>query len=243
MEYSYNGWLASRNPADFGGLEPLIVAGESFSPGVRRGDVHAVLMMVAQKLHERVEPVVKPEWHQADDWGYSYRLNRNANNLSCHASGTAFDYNATRHPNGRRGTFSAAQVREIRQILLEVNGCVRWGGDFSGVVDEMHFEILGSMQTVARIAGMLRNSIPAASTDRTLTAGMKNDGLVKRVQAWFHAMFPAYAGSLPATGNYLDQTVAVVKEFQARAGVTGPDADGRVIGPRTWAALRRYGWR
>lgn len=76
-----------------------------------------------------------------------------------------------------------------------------------------------------------------------LTYGMMNHPGVREVQAFLRRVFPSYAGTLPATGNYLDQTVAVVKEFQVRAGVTGPDADGRTIGPRTWAALARYGWK
>ena len=57
-EYSYNGWPASKNPADFGGLEKLVVAGESFMPGVRAGDVATVLRYVAEQMHRRVEPVV-----------------------------------------------------------------------------------------------------------------------------------------------------------------------------------------
>lgn len=159
-EYSYNGWLASRNASDFGGLEDLIIAGEFFAPGVRAGDVHTVLQYVAEQMHRRVEPVVKGGWHTADDWGYSYRTNRNANNLSCHASGTAIDYNATRHPNGVAGTFSAAQVSEIRKILAEVNNVVKWGGDFSGTKDEMHFEIRGNDQVVAAAVHRIRN-VPA----------------------------------------------------------------------------------
>ena len=162
-EYSYNGWLASANPKDFGGLQKLVVAGEDFAPGVRAGDVHTVLEYVAQQLHARVEPVHKPGWHEQDDWGYSYRKNRNANNLSCHASGTAIDFNATRHPNGKRHTFSVEQVAEIRRILAEVNNVVKWGGDFSGTADEMHFEISGTVTEVARAAEKIRGhgQVPA----------------------------------------------------------------------------------
>ena len=29
---SYNGWTASANPADFGGIAPLVIAGESSPP-------------------------------------------------------------------------------------------------------------------------------------------------------------------------------------------------------------------
>lgn len=156
METSYNGWTASANPADFGGLTKLIVAGEEFAPGVRAGDVHTVLEYVFQQMHARVEPVIAKGWHEADDWGFSYRTNRNANNLSCHASGTAGDYNATRHPNNKSGTFTPGQVVEIRKILAEVDNVVAWGGDFTGTKDEMHFEISGTVVAVKRVAERLR---------------------------------------------------------------------------------------
>lgn len=156
-EYSYNGWPASPDPDDFGGLEALVVAGEPFSPGVRAGDVATVLRYVAEQMHRRVEAVVAAGWHQADDWGYSYRANvNNPDTLSCHSSGTAIDYNATRHPNGSRGTFSSAQVSHIHAILDEVERSVRWGGDFTGTPDEMHFEIIANSSTLARVAARVR---------------------------------------------------------------------------------------
>jgi murein L,D-transpeptidase YcbB/YkuD len=115
MATSYNGWPASPNPADFGGLEKLIVAGESFAPGVRAGDVHAVFQYVAEQLHARVEPVVRADWHQADDWGYSYRANvNNPSTLSCHASGTA------KHATVQRG--SVGPDVELLQRFLGVVG-------------------------------------------------------------------------------------------------------------------------
>jgi peptidoglycan hydrolase-like protein with peptidoglycan-binding domain len=247
-QYSYNGWLASARPSDFGGLQQLIVAGESFAPGVRAGDVHTILEYVAEQLNHRVEPVVKPEWHQADDWGYSFRPNvNNPSQLSCHASGTAFDYNATRHPNGKRGTWTSAQVGEVRKILAEVEGTVAWGEDFRGTIDGMHFEIQGTSPRIAAIAQKIRalnvvTPVPSAG-ERSLEFGMRNDEGVRKAQTFFRAKFPLYAGDLPSTGNYLGQTVEVVKEFQKRAGVTGPDANGRIIGSRTFAAMRRFGWR
>lgn len=140
---SYNGWTASRNPADFGGIEPLVIAGESFSPGIRAGSMHDVFEYVFTQMHLRVEPVYAPGFHTADDWGYYFKQSANSSNLlSAHASASAGDYNATRHPNGRRGTFSAAQVREIRAILAEVGNLIYWGGDAwgGGTPDEMHFE-------------------------------------------------------------------------------------------------------
>lgn len=185
MPYSYNGWLASPNPKDFGGLAKLTVAGEEFAPGVRAGDVHTVLQYVANQLHRRVEPVVKAGWHQADDWGYAYRANRNnPNNLSCHASGTAIDYNATRHPNGKRGTFSAAQVAEIRRILAEVNNVVRWGGDFSGTKDEMHFEISGNAAAVRAAAQKVRGKAVTVAAPVQRGEGIDVYERYQRVTNW-----------------------------------------------------------
>lgn len=65
---------------------------------------------------------------------------------------------------------------------------------------------------------------------------------VQRFQEWARRTFPSYA-TFPATGLYADQTRAFVQEFQRRSGITGPDADGRTVGPRTLTALARHGWR
>jgi hypothetical protein len=65
---------------------------------------------------------------------------------------------------------------------------------------------------------------------------------VAALQKWLNATFPAYSHIELGPQRYGPQTVAVIAEFQRRAGVTGPDADGRIVGPRTWAALEHYGY-
>ena len=65
---------------------------------------------------------------------------------------------------------------------------------------------------------------------------------VTALQKWLNATFPAYSHIDLGPQRYGPQTVAVIAEFQRRAGVTGPDADGRTVGPRTWAALEHYGY-
>src|SRR4051794_20096295 len=156
MVTSYNGFLASPNPADFGGLDNRVVPGTAnvhLAPGVRAGDCATVLFYVASQLHARVEG--GDLFAGGDDWGYAFRKNRNANNLSNHSSATAFDWNATRHRNGARGTFNSAQVREIEQILISVDRVVEWGGHFKGTPDEMHFELRTGL-TLAKLAGVAR---------------------------------------------------------------------------------------
>lgn len=84
--------------------------------------------------------------------------------------------------------------------------------------------------------------VPPVVTDRPLTYGMMNDPGVKKAQEFFRTRY-SYAKNLPATGNYLGLTVQVVKRFQANMGITGPDADGRRIGPRTYTGMRQEGWK
>lgn len=152
METSYNGWEASRSP-DKIGVVPLVVNGVSFPAGCKSGPVHTVLAYVAYRLMTEVEKAGE------GCWGYAYRANRNANNLSCHASGTAIDFNAPKHPNGKRGTFTPKQVAAIERIL-DAAGVVVWGGHFSGTPDEMHFEIRGTPAEVGAAAERLRKSMP-----------------------------------------------------------------------------------
>lgn len=159
MATSQNGWSASPDLD----IRPLVVAGESFSPGIRdHKDVFTVLQYVAEQMHARVEPIVREDWHQADDWGFFYRANANdPNSLSNHSSGTAFDYNATRHPNGvpTKNTFTAKQIGEVHKILNEVDHVVRWGGDYTRTQDAMHFEINAGPSEVGRVASGLRNKV------------------------------------------------------------------------------------
>jgi hypothetical protein len=144
---SYNGWPASDDKGAIH-VEPFGDAvGFPFPGGVRADDVTAVLGYVATQLHNRVEPCVSG-WC----WGYSYKQNvNNPSQLSCHASGTAIDWNAPDHPNGSSGTFTAAQVGTIYAILDEVQGAVDW---LSGY-DEMHFEICVDAATLADVARQL----------------------------------------------------------------------------------------
>jgi hypothetical protein len=139
---SYNGWPASDDRSAIG-----VVPSDWFPGGVKAGDVATVLGYVARQLDARVEPIVAG-WC----WGYTYKSNvNNPSQLSCHASGTAIDWNAPDHPNGSSGTFSQAQVGTIYAILDEVQGAVDWLQGY----DEMHFEISVSATDLAQVAASL----------------------------------------------------------------------------------------
>jgi len=159
-EKSYNGWVASPDPAAIGIDHEAVARGTTihFPPGLKAGDVAFVLGYVAGEIHRRVEPAGNGVW------GYAYRRNRNAANLSCHASGTAFDWNAPKHPNGKAGTFTTNQVGSIRKILDDVENAVKWGGDFHHTKDEMHFEVCVSATVLKGVASRLRQRLTGVGT-------------------------------------------------------------------------------
>lgn len=170
MVNSQNGWTASPDRAQID-VQPFAAFGVQFPGGVRAGSVADVLGHVATEFHARVEPLVEG-WC----WGHNYREVAGSPVVSNHGSGTAIDVNAPRHPLGQSGTFTTAQKRAIRSILKQVDGVVRWGGDYSGRKDEMHFEINGSQADVDRVAAKLTNTEDeemSALTDTVVDLGYR----------------------------------------------------------------------
>ena len=154
MPSSYNGWPASRSASLIGintNWSPL--PGVKFPGGIKSGDVETIFTYLVQQLDKRVEKAA--EYRPGDDWGWAYRANvNNPSTLSCHASGTAIDYNATQHPNRVANTWTREQAREIRQIVdVELAGVIKWLEGW----DEMHFEIRGDRIAVAKVAKKIRD--------------------------------------------------------------------------------------
>jgi hypothetical protein len=224
---SQNGWSAGSSSVV--PLSTLSVGAATFPAGVRRGDVHVVLGYVARRFDREVEALVKG-WC----WGHSYRVISGSTSLSNHSSGTAIDLNAPRHPLGRSGTFSATQRSHIRSILNSCNGVVRWGGDYSGRKDEMHFEINvrpGDPRLAAlakRIGGGGGTPAPAPIAWTTVKRGASGF----RVTAIQH-LLRQRGYSLAVDGSFGPTTQSRVITFQRARGLA---ADG-VVGARTWSAL------
>ena len=112
--------------------------------------VYRIFRYLCEEFDARVEDI-----DAAQSWGWAVRDIRGSDQVSNHASGTAIDLNATKHPLGAEGTFDAAQIAEIRKILTELEGTVRWGGDYRGRKDEMHFEIDASDVKARQVASKI----------------------------------------------------------------------------------------
>lgn len=166
MATSYNGWLASPDPGAISvdtnwsvlGSRPFTNGG--FPGGVKSGPVSVIFKYLVTRLHNEVEPMMQdPNTGQIGYgcWGYGYRANvNNPSVLSCHASGTAIDYNAPRHANGTvapggSSGWTTGQAEKIRGIIADLSGVVRWLWSN----DPMHFEIIGSQEQCAAVAARL----------------------------------------------------------------------------------------
>ncbi len=116
---------------------------------LRRGPTGFLLIHLATRFDRTVEELHEP---LLDDWGHAFRPIRGFVELSNHAGGVAEDLNATDHPLGVEGTFTAADEKRIQQMLVRYDGCIRWGGNYNSRKDEMHFEIDKPMADVGRVA-------------------------------------------------------------------------------------------
>jgi len=251
---SYNGWTASATWSQIGGIKPLVIRGEPYAPGVRAGDVHFFFSCLMGDIDKLVEPI--DEGHPADDWGASFRQNRNSNNLSCHASGTAVDHNATQHPNGKRNTFTPTQAKKIRELCKGAyRGLVRWGGDFTGTPDEMHFEIIGTPGQIKQWCAELlafasrQSAPPPVANIPAANLGPQPWLMLPPVrsrpesfQRWYNA-YPFRPALLPVisplANNFGPKSEDALKKMQARYGLV---ADG-IDGPLTKKVLWDLGWR
>ena len=221
---SYNGWpgIPSSRDARLTTIEP--VPGRKFR--VRKGDVATVFNWLIRRFHNEVEPIDKGV---LDDWSYAYRVVRSGSSLSNHASGTAVDLNATKHPFNTKATsnFSLVQIAAIRRILADttVNGqqVIRWLDGH----DPMHFEINymsrgGSPERVAALAARIQGpAVPPppppmyAIAPRHIDPFNPDDALVRITQEIVGVTVDGVRGP---------KTRAATRDHQKRLGIRNPDS-------------------
>lgn len=207
MATSVNGW-----PLVPAGSPQLVqLPGVPTGPVALAGPVATLLGYVATEFHARVEAITSTSSHRpgakigSTGW------------YSNHASATAVDLNGGRHPQFRRGTFTAAQVAQIRTILAATK-VIDWGGDWDDAsVDEMHFEIRPktTAQQVADAASTLNQE-----DDMTPTQAAQLDYI-------FSAIAPGEAG-VRSTGHVLVQLGRIEAEAKAAKENTNPISRGGV---------------
>lgn len=238
MAASANGWVANQ----IGRTESLLVPGTTVKLRVRKDAPGLLLLEVASAFDRLVEDIDNGRG-ELDDWGYAERPIRGGSALSNHASGTAIDLNAPKHPLGVSGTFSPQQATRIREIMAVTESVVRWGGDYTGRKDEMHFEIndgrtmtqceraLERMQDFNGSAQVVAPPPPPALEGSVnLKRGATGNG-VKTLQRVLNAWYPWL--NLVEDGIFGQKTEDAVKYLQRRAYIA---VDG-IVGPVTRSVL------
>jgi hypothetical protein len=122
---------------------------------LRNGSAGFLLVHNAVYIDRYVERLDLGVW---DEWGHAVRPVRGqSSGYSNHASGTACDLNATRHPRGvaTRKTWTDKQIAQIHNRLKMYDGCLRWGGDYVRVPDAMHWELNKPLPAAERTARRL----------------------------------------------------------------------------------------
>ena len=132
---SPNGWPASEDRKAIG-IQSFAIPDTSSKIACAK-DVAPILVAFCQDFHNWVEPI---DEGQLDDWGFCFRMTKGSDKvLSNHASGTAVDLNATKHPLGKSNTFTKQQTNTIQLLIVKYS--LSWGGNYKRRKDEMHFEI------------------------------------------------------------------------------------------------------
>lgn len=133
-----------------------VIPGANRTYILREGPAGYLLACYILWHHKRIQSLDNPTY---DDWGYAPpKPIPGSNSYSNHGSGTAADINATEHPWGEVGTYSAWNTYRIRKRMRNYHNLIRWGGDYLHKKDEMHFEIVASEEECRAYAKLERVS-------------------------------------------------------------------------------------
>ena len=128
---SENGWRPARVGADL--CVWVTVPGSKVSLQLQKGLPAKILAAFAADYNAFVEPLRDPD---SASWTPT-----NSVATSNHLNATAMDLNWNSHPFRVRGTFTAAQVKTIRELLAFYEDTVFWAGDWTDPIDEMHWQM------------------------------------------------------------------------------------------------------
>jgi hypothetical protein len=134
------GWGKGWPNCQISKIVPLKVGGTPFPGGVRR-EIHNLLELLLTETEKRGYKL-----HDPGCWGFACRAIKNpdgslTNTPSNHSWGLAIDVNAPTNVFGG----STHTIPGWMPDLFNRYG-FRWGGDYSGTKDWMHFEFMGTRE-------------------------------------------------------------------------------------------------
>ena len=132
---SVNGWPVLAEATEYD------IEGSGQSVRLADGDASVLLLHVARRFHYEIDQLRRgdvqghrPSRHMQIQVQVQERYESN------YLSGTAIAIRPDAYPVGVKGGLYPHELLVVRDILTELDGAVRWGGDF-GTPKESHFEI------------------------------------------------------------------------------------------------------
>lgn len=137
---SHNGWEMEKVADDHGHIYTRPVPGTPvLGVRLRMGDVETVLVHVIRRFHRDVDELLDGD---VTGWRPPATV-RTWLPESNQASGTAVQIRPGHYPAGVRGGFFPLQRAAIRDIVAELGGVVRWGGDDRVVAEALFYLDVG----------------------------------------------------------------------------------------------------
>jgi hypothetical protein len=164
---SANGWRIDPDA-----IATYRIEGSRASIALRRGEAAAVLLHVARRWHYEVAPLDTGEGGGVT--GYTAGRAVGADFESNHLSGTAVALHPAAYPLGGSERLLPHHEAIVRDILVDCEGTVVWGGDLRPAsASQFHLVARPGDKALARVAARLDRSRQTAV--RSQTAGMVAD--------------------------------------------------------------------
>lgn len=149
-DVSANGWTI-----DPGEISAHPVEGSRALAALRDGDAAAVLLHVVRRWHYEIAPVDTAEGGGVT--AHTTDRTVDADFESNHLSGTAVAVRPAAYPLGGSERLWPHQESVVRDILVDCEGTVVWGGDLTPVkASHFHIAARPGSKTLARVAERLR---------------------------------------------------------------------------------------
>ncbi|MEV7623624.1 hypothetical protein [Actinoplanes sp. NPDC089786] len=161
---------ANRWPIDPDAVATFRVAGSAASVVLRTGAAAAVLLHIARRWHYEIAPL---DTGEGGITGHRTDRASAAAFESNHLSGTAIALYPRAYPLGGIEPLAPHHETVVRDILLNCEGTVSWGGDLQPVkASHFHLAVPAHDATLARVAARLDTSRPTRTGRRRPTAGV-----------------------------------------------------------------------
>ncbi|MGC5051355.1 hypothetical protein ACLQ2S_07890 [Micromonospora sp. DT48] len=149
---SANGWRIDRTA-----ITTYRIEGSLASVALRQGPAAAVLLHVARRWHYEIAPLDTGEGGGVT--GYTARRKVGAEYESNYLSGTAIALHPTAYPAGGSEGLWPHHEQIVRDILVDCEGTVVWGGDLRPAkVSHFHLAARPGSEELARVAAQLDSS-------------------------------------------------------------------------------------